>query len=139
MATHLEYIIIGFADNNFAGEIAPELADLVSAGLVRIIDLVFVSKGPDGSVVVLEVDEHDGLSMFAALDGEVGGLIGPDDIEHAVESIEGGSSVLLIVWENLWAAPLATAIEGAGGFVIEGAKITDALAEEAQALLAGAS
>lgn len=136
MATQLEYIIIGFTDNKFSGEIAPELARLIDAGLVRIVDLVFASKGVDGSVAILEVDEHDELTMFAALDGEVGGLLGPDDIEHAVESIEGGTSVLLMVWENLWAAPLAGAIQRASGFVIEGAKIPNELAEEAQALLA---
>lgn len=134
----MEYAIIGFAGNDFTGEIASELANLIDAGLVRILDLVFLSKGPDDSVVIFEVDEHEQLAMFAALDGEVGGLIGPDDIEHAVESIAGGSSVLLIVWENLWAGPFVDAIERAGGDLVEGAKIPSELVEQAQAVLAGA-
>jgi Family of unknown function (DUF6325) len=134
MAASVEYVIIGFSDNEFRGEIAPELAALIDAGLVRIVDLIFVSKGVDGSVVTLEVDEDDELAMFAALDGEVGGIIGPDDIEHAAAAIEGGDSVLLIVWENLWAAPFAAAVERAGGVLIEGAKIPVELIEEAEAL-----
>jgi hypothetical protein len=138
MANNIEYIIVGFTGNNFEGEIATELAKVIDAGLVRILDVVFVSAGDDGSVVVLEVDEHDGLTMFADLDGEVGGLIGPDDIEHAAAAVEGGSSAMLLVWENLWAAPLAGAIERAGGFLIEGARVSDELAAEALVALADA-
>ena len=139
MAAPLEYIIIGFPENNFSGEIIPELAALVDGGLIRIVDMVFVAKGDDGSAVVLEVDEHDHLSAFVALEGEVGGVIGPDDIEHAAESIASGSSVLVLVWQDLWAAPLADALRQAGGELIEGARIPAEIAEEVEAVLADAS
>ncbi len=138
MAQPLEYIIVGIEGNNFSGEIATELAKVIDSGLVRLVDLVCISKGEDDEVVVLEVDEHDELAMFAALDGEVGGIIGPEDIDHAAAAVAGGSSVMLIIWENLWAAPLAGAIERAGGFLIEGARIPDDLVEQAQEALASA-
>ena len=92
----------------------------------RIIGIV----GNDGSVVVLEVDEHDHLSAFAAIEGSVGGVIGPDDIEHAAESIAEGSSLLLIVWEDLWAAPFGDALRRAGGVFLEGGRIPAEIAEE---------
>lgn len=138
MGQPLEYIIVGFDGNDFRGGIATELAKIIESGLVRLVDLVFISCGEDGSVVAMEVDEHDGLSMFAELEGEVGGIIGPEDIEHAVAGLQGGQSVAMFVWENLWAAPLAQAITDAGGFLIEGARIPDDLATEAYDLLAEA-
>jgi Family of unknown function (DUF6325) len=138
MGQPLEYIIIGFDRNDFTGGIADELAKIIDSGLVRLVDIVFVSCGEDGSVVAMEVDEHDGLTMFAELEGEVGGIIGPEDIAHAVAAVEGGQSVALLVWENLWSAPLAQAITDAGGFMIEGARIPDDLATEAYDLLAEA-
>jgi len=138
MTASLEYIIIGFPDNEFSGEIAPCLVSLVDAGLIRIVDLVFVARGDDGSVVVLEVDEHEHLSAFAAIEGSVGGVIGPQDIDHAAESISDGSSVLLIVWEDLWARPLGDALRRAGGELIEGGRIPAELADELESVLADA-
>jgi hypothetical protein len=138
MTTSLEYIIIGFPENDFSGEIAPGLAALVDAGLIRIVDLVFVAKGDDGSAIVLEVDENEQLSAFAEIEGSVGGVIGPDDIEHAAESIADGSSVLLIVWEDLWAVPFGDAVRRAGGVYLEGGRIPAEIADELESVLADA-
>ena len=135
MPVSLEYIIVGFPENNFSGEIVPGLVSLVDQGLIRVVDLVFVSKGDDGSVVVLEVDEHDHLSAFTAIDGSVGGVIGPDDIDHAAASIVEGSSVLLIVWEDLWAVPFGDALRRAGGVFIEGGRIPAEIADDVEPLL----
>jgi hypothetical protein len=138
MTASLEYLIVGFPENDFSGEIVPGLASLVDAGLVRIVDLVFVAKGDDGSVIVLEVDEHEHLRAFAALEGDVGGVIGPDDIDHAAESIAEGSSVLVIVWEDLWAAPFGDALRRAGAVFIEGGRIPAEIADELESVLADA-
>lgn len=139
MTASLEYLIVGFPENNFTGEIVPGLLSLVDNGLIRVVDLVFAAKGDDGSVVVLEVDEHEHLSAFAAIEGSVGGVIGPDDIDHAAEAIAEGSSVLLIVWEDLWAAPFGDAVQRAGGVFIEGGRIPAEIAEEVESVLADAS
>ena len=139
MTASLEYLIVGFPQNNFTGEIVPGLLSLVDNGLIRVVDLVFAAKGDDGSVVVLEVDEHEHLSAFAAIEGSVGGVIGPEDIDHAAEAIAEGSSVLLIVWEDLWAAPFGEAVQRAGGVFIEGGRIPAEIAEEVESVLADAS
>ena len=84
----VEYIIVGFPGNRFNGEIAPELADLVESGTVRILDLVFIGKDADGSVVAFELDELDAAAGFGQLDADVGGLISPEDIEYAAAALE---------------------------------------------------
>jgi len=134
----VEYVIIGFPGSQFTGEIAPELANLVESGLVRIIDLVFIAKDDQGEVLVLEVDENAELDVFTSLDADVGGVLGDEDIAHAAEAIEPGSSALLLLWEDTWAAPLAQAIRNSGGVLLEGSRIPHELIEEAEDLLASA-
>jgi hypothetical protein len=139
MTASLEYVIVGFPENNFSGEIVPGLVSLIDAGLIRVVDLVFVAKGDDGNAIVLEVDEHEHLSAFMEIEGSVGGVIGSEDIEHAAESIADGSSVLLIVWEDLWAVPFGDALRRAGGVFIEGGRIPGDIADEIESVLADAS
>ena len=135
----VEYVILGFPGNRFTGEIVPELVKLVESGLIRIIDLVFIGKNEDGEVLVIEVDEDGDLSAaFASLDGEVGGVIGNEDIQYAAESIEPGSSAALLLWEDTWAAPFAQAVRNAGGVLLESSRIPADLIEQAESLLASA-
>jgi len=131
----VEYIIIGFPGNDFHGEIVPEIAKLVDDGVIRIVDLVFITKDEDGSFLVLEADEDEGVSVFASIDGEVGGFIGDEDIAHAAASLEPGNSAALLLWEDLWAIPLVSAIRNAGGVVLEGSRIPHELIEAAEAQL----
>jgi uncharacterized membrane protein len=136
----VEYIILGFPGNQFKGEIVPELVNLVERGLIRILDLVVISRNDAGDVLVLEVDEDGDLSaMFATLDGEVGGVIGNEDIQHAATSIEPGSSAALLLWEDTWATPFVEAVRNAGGVLIEGSRIPHDLIEELESALASAS
>lgn len=134
----IEYIIVGFPGNQFTGQIAPALADLIDNDTIRILDLVFISKDADGEVTAFEYDELEELAAFGDLDGEVGGLIGPDDIAHAAEGLEPNSSAALLIWEDTWAVPLVEAMRGAGGVLLEGGRIPHDLAEEAFAGLASA-
>ena len=119
----VEYIIVGFPGNRFNGRIAPELIALVESGTVRIIDLVFISKDAEGNVMSLEIDELDDAAGFADLDGEFGGVIGPEDIEFAAAQLEPNSSAGLLIWEDLWATPFAEAVRNSGGVLLEGARI----------------
>jgi Family of unknown function (DUF6325) len=133
-----EYIIVGFPENQFTGQIAPALADLIDNDTIRILDLVFISKDADGDVTAFEYDELDELAAFGDLDGEVGGLIGPDDIAHAAEGLDPNSSAALLIWEDTWAIPLVEAMRSSGGVLLEGGRIPHDLAEEAFAGLASA-
>ncbi len=119
----VEYIIVGFPGNKFSGEIAPELLALIESGTVRILDLIFIGKDADGSVVAFEIDELDAAAGFGDLDGDVGGLISPEDIEYAAAALEPNSSAALLIWEDVWAAGFAEAVRRADGVLLEGARI----------------
>ncbi len=127
----IEYIIVGFPGNKFNGQIAPELAKLIDSRLVRILDLVIISKDESGEVGVFEFDQLDELAPFADLEGEVGGIVGQEDIDYAAASLEPGSSLGLLVWEDLWAAPFAAAVRESGGVLLEGGRVPHELAQEA--------
>jgi hypothetical protein len=134
----VEYIIVGFPGNKFTGQIAPELVALVESGTIRILDLIFIGKDADGSVATLEIDELSSVEGFSALDGDVGGLISPDDIEFAAQSLEPNSSAALLIWEDVWAAPFAEAVRRSGGVLLEGARIPHELITPALADLPAA-
>jgi Family of unknown function (DUF6325) len=127
----IEYIIVGFPGSKFNGQIAPELAKLIDSRLVRILDLVIISKDESGEVGVFEFDQLDELAAFADLEGEVGGIVGQEDIDYAAASLEPGSSLGLLVWEDLWAAPFAAAVRESGGVLLEGGRVPHELAQEA--------
>jgi hypothetical protein len=131
----VEYIIVGFPGNQFNGEIAPELARLVESGTIRVLDLVFIAKDGNGDIVAVEFDEHDALEAFGSIDGEVGGIISQDDIEHAAEALEPNSSAALLIWEDTWAGPFAKALRDSGGVLLEGGRIPHDLIEPALSAL----
>jgi Family of unknown function (DUF6325) len=113
----VDYAIVAFPGNQFKGEIAPALADLVDAGTIRIIDIAFVGKSADGEAVAFELTELDpkvreGLENMGV---EVGGLFNEDDLMDAAEGLEPNSSAALLVWENVWARNVAQAMRDAGG------------------------
>jgi Family of unknown function (DUF6325) len=135
----VEYIIVAFPGNEFTGEIAPELEALVSSGTIRVLDLIFIGKDADGSVVSFEIDELDAVAAFDGLDADVGGLISPEDIEHAAANLEPNSSAALLIWEDLWAEPFAQAVQRSGGVLLEGARIPGELLAAAMADLPPAS
>jgi hypothetical protein len=132
----VEYIVVGFPENNFHGAIAPALADLIDSKIIRVLDLVFVAKDGDGDVVALEFDQlSDGeIEAFHALDADIGGVLSAEDIEHAASFLEPSSSAALVVWEDLWAAPFADAVREAGGVLLEGARVPYELVSAVEAL-----
>lgn len=130
----VEYVVLAFPGNQFTGAVAPALADLTQNGTIRILDLVFITKDADGDVAAIELEDHDDSSAFSALEGEVGGLVSQDDIEHAAEGLEPNSSAALLIWEDLWAGPLVDALRASGGILIEGGRIPHDLIEEALAI-----
>ena len=135
----VEYLVVGFPGNNFKGEIAPALAKLVDDKLVRILDLIFIGKDTDGTIVTFEVDEVDGDASFSVIDGELGGLIGDDDINHAAAALEPGTSAALLIWEDVWATTFADAVRNADGIVLEGGRIPHEIIEAALTALPASS
>ncbi|HYA67565.1 MAG TPA: DUF6325 family protein [Acidimicrobiales bacterium] len=134
----IEYIVVGFPENRFNGLIAPELAKLIDSGTVRILDLIFVAKDEAGEVVSFEFDQLDELEDFANLEGEIGGILSDEDVAYVGAALDPGTSAGLIVWEDLWAAPFATAVRESGGVLLEGGRIPYELAQEALAVIEAA-
>jgi hypothetical protein len=119
----VEYIVVSFPGNKFNGEIAPELIKLVESGTVNILDLIFIGKDAEGDVLAIEIDELDDMLGFDRLPGEVGGLIGPEDVEFIGAQLEPNSSAALLIWEDAWAEPFAAAVRSSGGVLLQGARI----------------
>jgi hypothetical protein len=134
----VEYVILGFPDNKFTGQMAPEFAKLIESGLIRLIDLTFISKDAEGNVSVLEYDAVEELAAFAGLEGEVGGIITDEDVAHAAVSLEPNSSAALVIWEDTWAAPFAQALRDANGVILEGGRVPHDTIEAAMDALATA-
>jgi len=134
----VSYTVIAFPGNRFTGKIVPEVEKLIANGTVRILDLVFVAKDEVGDTISLEFDQMDELIPFGELEGEVGGLINVEDLDHVAQGLPEGNSALIIVWEDLWALGFVGAVQEAGGVVIETARIPRDLIESALGELAEA-
>ncbi len=132
----VEYIIVGFPENNFRGTIAAALADLIESSTVRVLDLVVIAKDREGSVVAVEFDQltESEVEAFSALDADIGGVISAEDIDHAASFLEPNSSAALLIWEDLWAVPFVDAVRDAGGVLLEGARIPHVLVSAVEAL-----
>ena len=133
----VEYLICTFPGNTFTGELAPAVAQLIDDKVIRILDLVFVSKDEDGTVHEFEIDQLEELAPFMELEGEAGGILIEEDIEHAADALEPNSSAVLLIWEDLWAAPFADALFNSGGVVLEGGRIPRDVIEAAAAAATG--
>jgi hypothetical protein len=122
----IDYLVVEWPpDKKPTGEALPKLADLVDRGLVRVLDLVFVRKETDGRVVGLELgdldlDNNPELTIF---EGVSSGLIGEDDYGEAASALSAGSSAALLVYENSWAAPFATALRRSGAQLVANGRI----------------
>ncbi|HEU4942312.1 MAG TPA: DUF6325 family protein [Gaiellaceae bacterium] len=117
----VDYMIVAFPGNEFRGEVAPALADLVEKGTIRIIDLAFVTKNADGDIGAFELTDIDPevRQGFENLGVEVNGLFNEDDLKAAAEELEPNMSAALLVWENLWAREVAQALRDAGGVLLD--------------------
>ena len=135
----VEYLVFAFPDGNVSNELATELGGLVDRNVIRILDAVVVTKDVSGDVLAAEFDEFGELSAFMEIDAEVGGLIGPDDISFVGAELDPGVKAVLLLVEDLWAAPLADALDRSGGLLLEGARIPRDLVDAAVADLATAS
>jgi len=116
----IDCVVIEFPDGQPKGEAAPLLLDLVDRGIIRILDLTFIQKDPDGTVSGLELSNLDGegggeLAVFA---GASSGILGDDDREQAGSVIEPGTAAAVLLYENRWAAPFARAVRKAGGQLV---------------------
>ncbi len=117
--------------SNFSGEMAAELASLVESGTVRLLDLLMLHKADDGTVEAFEIDDldEDEAGELLGLETEIAEILAAEDVVHLAEAMENGSVAGVVVWENSWAAPFASAARRAGGQLIASGRIpTQAIA-----------
>jgi dihydroorotase-like cyclic amidohydrolase len=120
----IDYVLVEWPGRQPTGEAAPILVDLVERGVVRVLDLAFITKGEDGSVAGLEVEDlGDAAEEMKVFEGASSGLLGDDDIAEAAEALDPGTSAALLVWENRWAAPFAAAVRRSGGQLVASGRI----------------
>ncbi|MET9903948.1 DUF6325 family protein [Streptomyces sp. NPDC006446] len=121
----IDYVVVEFPGNRMTGEGFPILVDLVDRGLIRVLDLLFVRKDEDGSVAGLEIADltGDGALDLAVFEGASSGLLGEDDIEEAGKALKPGNSAGILVYENVWAAPFATALRRGGAQLVASGRI----------------
>lgn len=114
----VDVAVILFEGNKFNGDVAPALEDLNGNGTVRIIDLVFVRKDIDGTTAVVEAEDAEVAQAFERVADAHFDLLSDEDLAEITEELEPGSSAMVVVWENSWAARIAAAIRNSHGELI---------------------
>jgi Family of unknown function (DUF6325) len=121
----VDYVVVEFpaGASNFTGEMAKELVALVEAGTIRLIDVLILTKDEDGTVDAMELSDVEELGELEALESELAELLAADDVAHLAAAMEPGSTAGVLIWENLWAAPFASAARRSGGQLIANGRI----------------
>ncbi len=121
----VDFLVVEFPAGkaNFSGEMAAELASLVDAGTIRLLDVLIVTKDADGAIDAFEIGDFEGLDDLRALETDLAELLAEEDVEHLAAAMEPGSVAGVLVWENTWAAPFASAARRAGGQLVANGRI----------------
>jgi hypothetical protein len=121
----VDYVVVEFpaGASNFTGEMAAELRKLADSGTIRVIDIVIVTKDENGAIDVAEFDDIGELGELQAMEAELAELLAADDIVHLAAAMEPNSTAGVLIWENLWAAPFASAARRSGGQLIANGRI----------------
>jgi hypothetical protein len=127
----VSYLIVEFPGNKMTGEGLPALVDLVDRGLIRILDLLFVTRGDDGTLAGMELTDidQDGELDLLVFEGAASGLIDESDLADAAAVVEPGSSAAILLFENTWARQFTQALRNGGAEVVAAGYVPlDALA-----------
>jgi Family of unknown function (DUF6325) len=121
----VDYLVVEFpaGSSNFSGDMARELDSLVRAGTIRLLDLLVVSKTDDGTIEAFEIDDFEELDELRELEKEIAEILSAKDVANLAEAMENGSTAGVIVWENRWAAPFASAARRDGGQLVASGRI----------------
>jgi len=121
----VDYVVVEFpaGASNFTGEMAAELLKLVDSGIIRLIDVLILTKAEDGTVDATELSDVGELGELQALEAQLAELLAEEDVEHLAAAMDPGSTAGVLIWENLWAAPFASAARRSGGQMIANGRI----------------
>ena len=121
----VDYLVVEFpaGASSFTGEMAAELRALADSGTIRVIDVLILTKDTDGTVEAAELSDIAELGDLQAIEAELAELLAADDVDHLAAAMEPGSTAGVLIWENLWAAPFASAVRRSGGQLIANGRI----------------
>jgi uncharacterized protein DUF6325 len=121
----VDYLVVEFpaGASSFTGEMAAELLALADSGTIRVIDVLILTKDADGTVEATELSDIAELGELQAIEAELGELLAAEDVDHLAAAMEPGSTAGVLIWENLWAAPFASAVRRSGGQLIADGRI----------------
>lgn len=121
----IDFVIIEFpvGEANFTGEMVEELLKLVDGGTIRVVDILILAKDETGAVEAMELSDADDLGPLAAVEAELAELLAEEDVEHLAAAMDPGSVAGVLIYENVWAAPFASAARRSGGQLIANGRI----------------
>jgi hypothetical protein len=121
----VDFLIVEFPPGaqNFTGEGADELLRLHDAGIIRIMDILILQKGDNGIVMAQELSDLEELGELQRIEAELVQTLAQEDVDHLAAAMDPGSVAAALVYENLWAAPFASAMRRAGGQLIANGRI----------------
>ena len=121
----VDYLVVEFPPgaSHFTGEMAAELAKLVDSGTIRLLDLVILVKDADGAIEALEIEDLEEIDELRTAETQLAELLAAEDMTHLAAAMEPGTTAGVLVWENSWAAPFATAARRSGGQLIASGRI----------------
>jgi hypothetical protein len=116
----VELLVLKYTGDKFTGVPAAKVKALVDTGFIRLIDLIFVRKGEDAKVTVLELNDldDDEHGHFDPLVHDITGLLNEEDVHTLTAEWEPRTAAVIALFENVWAGEFRKAVEDAGGEVI---------------------
>ena len=121
----VDYLVVEFPPgvSHFTGEMAAELAKLVDAGTIRILDLLVMVKGADGEIEGMEIEDLEQVDELRKAETQLAEILAAEDLVNLAAAMEPGTTAGVLVWENTWAAPFASAARRSGAQLIANGRI----------------
>ncbi len=121
----IDYLVVEFPPgvSHFTGEMAKELAKLIDSGIIRLLDLVILAKDAEGQIEAMEIEDLEQLDELRTAETQLAEILAAEDTINLAAAMEPGTMAGVLVWENTWAAPFASAARRSGGQLIANGRI----------------
>ena len=128
----IELLVVDFPGNQFSGEIAPALRELVENGTIRIIDILIVQKDPDGNTVDIELSDlsDDLFAVYDPVVEELAGLITHEDALALTAALPPNTTTGIMLFENVWAQRFADAVVKSKGEIVVNERLPRSVIDE---------
>lgn len=118
----VEYLVIGFENGKFDGSAVAEISSLQEQGIIRVLDMMFISRNEDGSIAWMDYDGADELE-FGVIGGDLVAILSEDDANELAVDLQPGEAIAVLVFEDTWAVKLQESLAAAGGRLLEASRI----------------